>query len=258
MKDLDKPIAKHEMLLTSVGPTTEAMQERLLEISQSSGASKSVILRVADGWTPFNKKDGVSITGRIEQRVEAISAKAWSNRYLSYIIGNRAVVKTVQASNYEGQTFANLLTSADMLIVPGGNTYQTMRGLAPHKELVEDLVRSGLPYMGDSAGTIIAGANLKPASLEPADAKPQFYTGFKEEGLEFIDANIVVHASGREGQFAIPGLVSRISSLVLGSYETTQENVNEFVLENDSLGLQSCVVNDKQALSVSDGVITEI
>jgi peptidase E len=246
-----------EMLLTSAGPTTEAAQERLLEMGRNANLFSGItVLRIADGWVPFTALDEIAGYKRFEHRVESVAARLWSSRYIGYVLTG-ATVETQRVGQLSDAEMRRLLSQTDMLLVPGGNTYQTMRGLLPHKEAIKKMVGAGMPYIGESAGTIVAGQTTKPASLEPADARPLSPGNALDGALGLLNIDITTHAAGRTEVFALPGIQARAASNLLRSYETPTEKVQEFaeqrVREN---GTEVLALNDAQSLSVSGSLVT--
>src|SRR5207244_4670358 len=122
-----------EMLLTSVGPTTEAMHDRLHEMKRFSGPGTLRVLRIADGWQPLTAAHGASYLERIEQRVEAVTARIWSDRYIEYVLG-KVSVETMAIGQLDPDGFAETAKRFGMLLAPGGNTYLTALGLQSHRE----------------------------------------------------------------------------------------------------------------------------
>ena len=94
------------------------------------------------------------------------------------------------------QDFDTALAGLDALYVAGGNTFSLLAALRRNgtSDVIVHRVRSGLPYIGSSAGSVINGPNIEPISLldDPADA-PELtdYTG-----LGLIDTVVVPHADG--------------------------------------------------------------
>ena len=56
-------------------------------------------------------------------------------------------------------------------------------------------VRAGLPYIGLSAGAVIAGASIEPVSTMDDPASAPGLTDYR--GLGFVDTSIIPHADGR-------------------------------------------------------------
>lgn len=246
-----------EMLLTSVGPTTEAMCERMLGIAQGMGRPKKLnILRIADGWVNFDKNDRTSRGKRVRQRFEAWGDLKWSDTCLKYVLGN-VTVNNIYAGKCPGNTFESRLKNADMLLVPGGNAYLAMIGVGPYAETIRGCVADGLPYIGDSAGTIDAGLCIKPASLKPADTRPKD-PDLGESGLGLVDADIVTHGAGRESGICMRGLKAAIADRIFRICETPQSVVDDYVRNREAEGVKVYILNDAQALSVSDSTITVI
>jgi hypothetical protein len=166
-----------EMLLTSAGPTTEQIQQHLLEMARgiTPDSQKLNILRIADGWQPFNRQDNVPMGHKAEHIIGALTSRRWSTHYIGYVLGLPNVATKVLGDLSEDAA-SELITKSDMILVPGGNTWQTIKGLQPHRELFHSAIIDGKPYVGESAGSIVAGLTTVPAMLPPADTAPQTTT----------------------------------------------------------------------------------
>jgi peptidase E len=246
-----------ELLLTSVGPTTDVMQERLFELGRNAGQLSALnVLLVTDGWTPFTGADGMTFVERLNHRVESIFIRWWTNKYISHVLGNVAIYNlNLGAASIEMAEF--IIGYSDMIIVPGGNTFQTIRGIKPHEYMIRRHVAEGKPYVSDSSGTIIAGLTTRSAALKPADAEPDTELNI-EYGLGLVNFDIVTHAQGREGDFAIPGMLSKAASLVLPKYESPQSVVEDFIILRQNEGVAVETLNDNQALSITKGQVEYI
>src|SRR5262249_43977238 len=71
---------------------------------------------------------------------------------------------------------AQLLDRVDAVFVGGGNTFRLLHrlyryGLIP---LLRERVRAGMPYIGSSAGSIVAGPSLKTTKDMPVLEPPSF------------------------------------------------------------------------------------
>ncbi|GEE02290.1 hypothetical protein nbrc107696_27360 [Gordonia spumicola] len=84
----------------------------------------------------------------------------------------------------------------DAVYLGGGNTFAILADLRASGRDIElaDRVRAGLPYIGLSAGSVIAGPDISPASVldDPTQAPDLPDTA----GLGLIDEVIVPHAGG--------------------------------------------------------------
>ena len=101
------------------------------------------------------------------------------------------VLATTTAADLE-----RALDGVDALYVAGGNTFALLHAIRSSgaERVLTDRVRSGLPYIGCSAGSIVAGPNIEPAALmdPPAEAQPlDDYSG-----LHLIDDVVIPHADG--------------------------------------------------------------
>ncbi len=105
--------------------------------------------------------------------------------------------------------FADLLDALDVLYVCGGETFVLMDHLRRNglDEVLAAKVRGGLPYVGLSAGAVIAGASLEPVSLMDRPALAPGLTDHR--GLGLVDTSIVPHADGRIELFP-PELIDRV------------------------------------------------
>lgn len=89
-----------------------------------------------------------------------------------------------------------LLSDAGAVYVAGGSTFALLEALrlSGNDDVLVDHVRRGLPYIGLSAGSIVAGPDVTPASLmdDPADGPAlEGYTG-----LGLVDVTPIPHADG--------------------------------------------------------------
>lgn len=234
-----------ELLLTSGGTTTDPMRERLLAMGRIAGnTSKINVLRLADGWQPFGTADPVDRAARLEHWAESRAARLWSGKYLRWCLGKRAVILTETIGDKSPDEARRLLKGVDLLVMPGGNTYQATRGSGRHSTLIKKAVAAGLPFVGESAGSIIAGNTIKPASLEPADICPNARL-LGTSGLGLIDADIIVHAKGQKSDWDINGPLARITKRVLESVAS-----DSAAYQPDDVNTVVYTLNESQALSV--------
>ncbi len=104
--------------------------------------------------------------------------------------------------------FERALAGLDALYVASGSTFALLEALrvsgcdAP---LVKH-VGAGLPYVGSSAGSIIAGPDITPASLMDDPADGPMLTDFA--GLGLIDQTVIPHADGKLPPYP-PDLIRR-------------------------------------------------
>lgn len=248
MKQVPVISSRAELLLTSGGATTEAMKERLLGMGRIAGnTSKINVVRLADGWQPFDKFDQVGISAQVEHWGEGRAARLWSRRYLRWCLGKRATISTETIGSKSPAETRRALSRADLLLIPGGNTYQTIRYLGRRGALIQEAVAAGLPYVGESAGSIIAGKTVKPASLEPADFCPNDVL-LGDLGLGLIDADVVVHAKGEKSAWDVKGPLARTTKMVLESVASDSSTY-----QPDEASTVVYILNETQALSVSHG-----
>ncbi len=94
------------------------------------------------------------------------------------------------------QRIADVLDAVDGVYVAGGETFDLLHVLRSTgaDEILVDRVRRGLPYIGCSAGSIIAGPNIEPCSLLDDPTTAPGLTDYT--GLGFIDYVVIPHAAG--------------------------------------------------------------
>jgi dipeptidase E len=112
-------------------------------------------------------------------------------------------VAVVRLSGTPLDEIERALDRADALYVAGGNTFRllhAMRTTGADRMIVER-VRAGLPYIGLSAGSVVAGPTIEPISPmdDPAEA-PGLGDGAGAgpalAGLGLVDVVVVPHADG--------------------------------------------------------------
>jgi dipeptidase E len=109
------------------------------------------------------------------------------------------------------------IESADAVFVGGGNTFRLLKELYERKLMttIRERVRGGLPYIGSSAGTNIAGPTIKTTNDMPIVQPPSF------ESFGFVPFQINPHYLDPE-----PGSTHQ--------GETREDRIREFLEENDT------------------------
>ncbi len=105
-------------------------------------------------------------------------------------------IADIMARDVSPVDFASTLSAIDAVYVAGGSTFALLEALrvTGNDVVLADRVRAGLPYIGLSAGSIIAGPDITPASLmdDPADGPALI----DPAGLGLIDRTVIPHADG--------------------------------------------------------------
>ena len=127
------------------------------------------------------------------------------------------------------------LNAVDGVYVAGGETFDLLHVLRStgSDKVITRRVRQGLPYIGCSAGSVVAGPTIEAVSLmDSPDIAPDLkdYTG-----LGLTELAIIPHASGSISQFPI---------------ETIADTVRTY---GERWPL--CLLRDGQALWVEDGEV---
>lgn len=130
------------------------------------------------------------------------------------------------------------IESAEAIFVGGGNTFRLLKTLYELELLgvIRDRVRAGMPYMGSSAGTVIAAPTMKTTNDMPIVYPPTF------EALGLIPFQINAHYLDPDPASTHKG-------------ETREERIREFLEENTTMVVG---LREGSMLRVDDGTATVI
>jgi len=167
-------------------------------------------------FVPFALRDRGAYTATVQARFRAIGLSLHSVHDVSNMV--RAV------------------DEADVIFVGGGNTFRLLKGLYDHDLLgqIRRRVAAGMPYIGSSAGSIVACPSLKTTKDMPVVQPPSF------EALGLVPFQISPH-------YLDPDL----SSTHMG--ETQEERIKQFLEENAENVIGS---REGSFLRVEEGVVT--
>src|SRR5882762_3384257 len=120
------------------------------------------------------------------------------------------------ASIHDVSNMQRAVDEADVIFVGGGNTFRLLKGLHDHDLLgpIRRTVAAGVPYIGSSAGSIVACPTLKTTKDMPVVQPPSF------EALALVPFQISPHYLDPDP-----------SSTHMG--ETQEERIMQFLEENE-------------------------
>jgi dipeptidase E len=126
------------------------------------------------------------------------------------------------------------LEKAEAVFVGGGNTFRLLKALYETKtlEAIQKRVRAGMPYMGASAGSNVAGPTIRTTNDMPIVYPPSF------DALGFVPFQINPHY-----------LDTDPASTHMG--ETREQRILEFLEENET---PVVAIREGTAIRVDDGV----
>src|SRR5438552_5264726 len=142
----------------------------------------------------------------------------------------------VLTSVHDLSNMGRAIAEAELIFVGGGNTFRLLKRLYDHDLLdpIRRRVAAGTPYIGSSAGAIVAGPTLKTTKDMPVVEPPSF------EALGLVPFQISPHYLDPDP-----------SSTHMG--ETQEERIMQFLEENEEpvVGLR-----EDSILRVQEGAVT--
>jgi len=141
-------------------------------------------------FVPFALRDDAAYTAKIRERLARMDLEVVSTDHLD---------------------------AADAIFVGGGNTFRLLKTLYERDLLdsIRDRVRAGLPYLGSSAGTVIAAPTMMTTNDMPVVEPPSF------NALALVPFQINPHYLDPDPQSTHKG-------------ETREERIREFLDENET------------------------
>lgn len=135
--------------------------------------------------------------GYVPDAARADATAPWAVAERDRVVGLGHAVVDVRLTGATAQQVSDALDGVDALYVAGGNTFALLDALRSSgaDEVVAERVRGGLPYIGSSAGSIVAGPSTEPATLMDDPAEAPGLTS--RRGLGLTDAVVVPHADGK-------------------------------------------------------------
>ncbi|NLG48351.1 Type 1 glutamine amidotransferase-like domain-containing protein [Gordonia sp. (in: high G+C Gram-positive bacteria)] len=105
------------------------------------------------------------------------------------------------------------LAAVDAVYLSGGDTFALMTGLrrSGADAMIAERVRAGMPYVGLSAGAVVAGPDIEPAALMDDPGMGLDLADFR--GLGLTDTVVIPHADGQ-----LPPYPSELIDRTLNEY----------------------------------------
>ncbi len=105
-------------------------------------------------------------------------------------------LRDVTTSRMSPADFQAVLEEVDALYLAGGHTFALLHALRTSgaDQVLLEVVRGGMPYMGASAGAVVAGPSIEPICLMDDPRQVPELQDFT--GLSLVDDVVVPHADG--------------------------------------------------------------
>lgn len=101
------------------------------------------------------------------------------------------------------EELVNVLSEVDGIYIASGSTFDLLHTLRATKsdQIIKDAVFNGVMYMGSSAGAIIAGPSIEPASVIDDPEEAPNLSDY--QGLNLVPHVVIPHAQGTTGPYTI-------------------------------------------------------
>lgn len=150
------------------------------------------------------------------------------------------LIEEIDVSVCNEEQFTNVLGTTDYIYVSGGNTFFLLQELQRNglDKILVEYIEQGKPYIGESAGAIIASPNLeyiKAVNFDPISKAPELQS---LKALGIIDSYIVPHF----GEFPFKKKAEKINQLF--GEQLPLININNkqaIILKGDSLKVNTIV-----------------
>lgn len=165
----------------------------------------------------------------------SVGASPSSTADIAEVLGGARQAEVLVSEIAPGEVFSTtVLSDVDALVVGGGVTPHYLEAVAPLVDQIRLLVSDGLPYLGYSAGAMIAadralvgGWRIGGVEICPEEAAEGLDEVELREGLGLVDLTIDVHAvqagtlarlvASAEAEFVTAGLaIDEDTTLVVG------------------------------------------
>jgi dipeptidase E len=165
---------------------------KILLLSRNTGAILP-FLTEPDGADPALDRFRIAY---VDDAQQAFTGAPFVEAERAAIAALAGEVVPVTVRGTENHRFDQILAGVDAVYVASGSTFALLEALrvSGNDEVLVEHVRAGLPYIGASAGSIVAGPDVTPASLmdDPADGPALT----DHTGLALVDQTVVPHADG--------------------------------------------------------------
>lgn len=154
-----------------------------------TSSANAVIHDFADRLLPKFKK-----VMFLKTAAEAYSGNPeWLQEDRDALVSQGFEITDFSVTSHNSKSFEKELANYDMLFVSGGNTYYLLQELQKSQtiDVIKKLVDNGMPYIGSSAGSVIAGVDVSIiGDLDDIGKAPELRG---TDGIGLVDLAIIPH-----------------------------------------------------------------
>ncbi|WP_439693859.1 Type 1 glutamine amidotransferase-like domain-containing protein [Curtobacterium sp. SP.BCo] len=198
---------------------------KILLLSRNTGAILPFLVGASCAKAPL---DGFRIA-YIDDAQQSFAGAAFVEAERAALEALAGHIVPVTARGTETRRFDRMLADVDAVYVASGSTFALLDALraSGNAAALVERVRAGLPYIGASAGSIVAGPDVTPACLMDDPADGPALTDYA--GLALIDQTVIPHADGLLPPYP-PELIQKTLDTYRDSHALTPLNDDQALL----------------------------
>lgn len=156
--------------------------------------------------------------------------KPWMEADRNKLIDLGFHVADVDIKEFSKEQLMQKLSTVDIIFVAGGTTTYLLEKVrqSGFDQIVKDLVKTGVIYIGSSAGSVLAGPNVEVDRIYDHRNLGRELDSY--EGLGLVDFIVLPHADNKKYELVIQQIVKKFSK----KYPLQKLNDNQAILVKDN------------------------
>ncbi len=145
----------------------------------------------------------------------------------SKLIGLGFQVKEVNLENKTKEELSFEMKNVDLIFIAGGNTFYLLQECRKSKfdEIIVELIKKGVPYIGSSAGTVLMGPSVELAlDIDNQEEAPDLEN---YAGLNLVDFVVLPHYDDESFRYKIDENLKKMDHI---NYKTIKITDNQAVM----------------------------